>query len=148
MGRSIFITIMSTVGIFLSVLYTSCTKDNTTTDPCDNVTCLNGGVCVSGKCKCPTDYTGVNCEKRICEANNTAKVRFQNKTGSSLTYEVVWDGSTITTLGPGTTSEYYTVAAGYHTLHFKIANSGGQEACTISTPNLAVCASQEYWCTK
>ena len=177
MGKSIFLTVIATLGIFLSVLYTSCSTDKcdsvtcfnngtcadgkcicptgysgtycqTKNNPCDTVKCQNGGVCASGKCNCPSEYTGTYCEKRICEANNTAKVRFQNKTGTSLTYEVVWDGSVLTTLGPGSTSEYFTVAAGQHTLHFKIANSGGQEACTISTPNLAVCASQEYWCTK
>ncbi|MCD6063520.1 MAG: Tenascin domain [Flavipsychrobacter sp.] len=143
MGKNILITVVATLGVFLSVLNTSCSKDE-----CESVTCFNNGTCVDGKCVCPTGYTGTYCEKKLCEANNTAKVRFQNKTGTSLTYEVVWDGSTITTVGPGSTSDYYTVAAGHHTLHFKIANSGGQEACTQSTPNLAVCSSMEYWCTK
>src|SRR5688572_25142988 len=127
MGKSILITAIATLGIFLSVMYTSCSKD-----ACESVTCSNGGTCVDGKCICPTGYTGTYCEKRTCEANNTAKVRFQNKTGSSLTYSVVWDGSTLTTIGPGVTSEYFTVAAGQHTLHFMVANSGNQEACTIS----------------
>lgn len=138
---TLFTAIITTV-IFSTVLYTSCA-----TDKCKDVSCLNGGTCSDGVCKCPSGYTGSNCEKRTCEANNTAKVRFINKTGTSQTYSVIWDGSTITTIGPGATSDYFTVAAGQHTLLFKIANSS-QEACSISTPNLAVCSSMEYWCTK
>jgi hypothetical protein len=148
MRKVILLTAIMTLVVFSTVLYTSCTKSEDTVDKCDNVICKNGGTCVNGICNCPTGYTGTNCEKRTCEANNTAKVRFINKTGTSLTYEVLWDGSVLTTLAPGATSEYYTVAAGEHKLHFKIANSGGQEACTQSSPVLVVCGSWEYWCTK
>lgn len=150
MKKAILLSAITTLILFASVLYTSCTKseNNPTPDKCSGVVCQNGGSCVNGVCNCPTGYTGTYCEKRTCEVNNTAKVRFMNKTGTSLTYEVVWDGSVLTTLSPGSTSDYYTVAAGTHTLHFKIANSGGQEACTQSSPVLSVCSSMDYWCTK
>lgn len=141
MVRQIAITTMLTLGLFGAVMYSGCV------DQCASVTCQNGGTCSDGKCTCASGYTGTNCEKKTCEANNTARVQFQNKTGTSQTYSVLWDGSVITTLGPGATSDYYTVAAGTHTLHFMIANSG-TEACTQSTPNLAVCSSMQYWCTK
>ena len=123
MVRSIFITAIATVGLFSMVAYMGCTK--TTTSPSNNTTTTT----------------------LPCESNNTAQVRFVNKTGTSTTYSVVWDGSTITTVAPGATSDYYTVAAGQHTLHFMVANSSA-EACTQSTPNLAKCTSMEYWCTK
>lgn len=144
MRRLIFISAISVSMVFGTVLYTGCTKPE---DACENVSCNNGGTCINGTCNCPSEYTGAYCETRKCEANETAKVRFLNKTGTSQTYSVVWDGSVITTLGPGATSEYYTVAAGQHTLHFMLANST-TSACTPSTPNLAVCSSMEYWCTK
>jgi hypothetical protein len=144
MIRSIFLTVLLTVGAFSAVFYSGCTKDDAT-DKCASVSCVYG-TCVNGTCICNTGYTGSRCDKKLCEANNTAKVRFINKTGSSLTYSVVWDGSTLTTLGPGQTSEYYEVAAGEHKLHFMIANGG--EACTESSPVLAQCSSMEYWCTK
>jgi hypothetical protein len=122
MVRSIFITAMVTIGLFSVVAYTGCVKTETA----------------------PSTTTTTT---QPCEKNNTAQVRFVNKTGSSTTYSVVWDGSTLTTVAPGATSDYYTVAAGQHTLHFMIANSTS-EACTQSTPNLAKCTSMEYWCTK
>ena len=30
-------------------------------DPCKDVTCLNGGVCVSGTCDCASGYEGTDC---------------------------------------------------------------------------------------
>jgi hypothetical protein len=145
MLRYITLTAFVTLSLFSLVLYSGCIK-STATDKCAGITCTYG-TCASGVCTCYSGYTGTYCDKRICEVNNTAQVRFQNKTGTSQTYSVVWDGSTLTTLAPGSTSDYYTVAAGTHTLHFMIANTSN-EACTQSTPVLAVCASQEYWCTK
>ncbi|MBS1772256.1 MAG: calcium-binding EGF-like domain-containing protein [Bacteroidetes bacterium] len=142
MKKYIFITSLITLTLFFIVGYTSCSVDK-----CAGVTCQNGGTCSGGSCKCLSGYTGTNCEKRTCEANNTAQIRFQNKTGTSTTYSVVFDGSTITTVAPGATSDYFTVTAGIHTLHFMIANSTN-EACTISTPNLVVCTYNEYYCTK
>lgn len=144
MKNLVFATVLIVSVIMGGMLYSGCTKS---TDECENITCKNGGACVNGTCSCPTGYTGSRCETRSCEADNTAKVRFMNKTGTSQTYSVVWDGSVITTLGPGANSEYYTVSAGMHTLHFKIANSI-VEACTQSSPNLVVCSSMDYWCTK
>lgn len=38
----------------------SCKKDNL--DPCDTVTCLNGGTCETGTCNCINGYSGPNCE--------------------------------------------------------------------------------------
>lgn len=31
-------------------------------DPCQNVTCQNGGTCDDGSCQCPEGFSGVNCE--------------------------------------------------------------------------------------
>jgi hypothetical protein len=36
-------------------------NDTTLLHPCDNVTCLNGGTCRDGNCKCPQGYEGENC---------------------------------------------------------------------------------------
>lgn len=38
----------------------SCKKDDP--DPCENVTCLNGGSCDDGSCNCPDGYNGSQCE--------------------------------------------------------------------------------------
>ena len=85
--------------------------------------------------------------KPLCQVNNTATVTFENRSANNSTYAVVWDGSTWTTLAPSVKSAEFTVAAGIqHTLTFKIANSSNN-ACTTSTPTLAQCSSNNYWCT-
>ncbi len=43
----------------LTVVITSCTKDE-----CEDVVCLNNGTCDSGVCLCPTGYQGTTCENQ------------------------------------------------------------------------------------
>ena len=84
---------------------------------------------------------------QACETNNTAQVKFQNKSNTNKTYDIIWDGSKVGTVAPGATSSTSTVAAGVqHTLVFKITNTN-TEACTPSTPTPAKCTSQTYSCT-
>ena len=78
-----------------------------------------------------------------CQQNNTASVTFENRSNSS-TYDVIWDGSRIGSIGPGA-SISRTVAAGQHTLVFKFSNTSNN-ACSQSTPNPAQCSSQTYSC--
>lgn len=40
-------------------------KKSIPTDPCDAITCHNGGWCLSGTCNCPPGYTGTQCEIAI-----------------------------------------------------------------------------------
>lgn len=42
-------------------LMPSCSKDDSLSDPCARVTCLNGGTCANGSCNCPTGFTGSDC---------------------------------------------------------------------------------------
>lgn len=39
------------------IVYSSCVKN-----ACDNVTCLNGGSCGNGVCRCPTGYEDPQCQ--------------------------------------------------------------------------------------
>jgi hypothetical protein len=49
--------------LFLALTFNACQKDPVTTpDPCANVACLNGGICISGTCDCPSGYSGLNCQ--------------------------------------------------------------------------------------
>ncbi len=42
---------------FIAVCFTSCEEN-----PCEDVFCLNGGDCFEGECKCPSGYSGKNCD--------------------------------------------------------------------------------------
>ena len=140
MKRIIAFAALFTIAAFGLTTYIACTKD-----ACASVTCQHGGTCSGGNCTCPSGYTGSRCETQTCAANNTAEVQFSNRSANS-TYSIIWDGSVITSVSAGATSNYFTVAAGIHTLEFKYAN-GTSDACTISTPNLAQCSAMVYWCS-
>ena len=58
--RQIGLTALFTVGLFGAITYTSCTKD-----PCNNVTCDNGGACNNGNCSCPSGFIGSNCQTSV-----------------------------------------------------------------------------------
>lgn len=47
----------------IAILAIGCKKENT--DPCDEITCFNGGTCNSGTCNCPTGYTGTQCQTQL-----------------------------------------------------------------------------------
>jgi len=36
-------------------------EDAIVVDPCDGISCLNGGICNSGTCDCPAGYIGTDC---------------------------------------------------------------------------------------
>jgi hypothetical protein len=48
------------VVIALAVNFNSCKKEKQ--DPCEGITCQNGGWCYDGSCKCTLGYEGTNCE--------------------------------------------------------------------------------------
>lgn len=39
----------------------TCQEDK---DPCEGITCMNGGTCINGQCDCPDNYEGPNCSKQ------------------------------------------------------------------------------------
>jgi len=53
--RSLTIQHLS-VFLFTLLLLASCSSD-----PCEEVTCLNGGTCDDGSCDCPDGWTGTDC---------------------------------------------------------------------------------------
>jgi hypothetical protein len=82
-----------------------------------------------------------------CQTNNTATVYFQNRSASNLTYDVLWDGSRLTTIAPGKDSQVYTFAANVtHSLRFQFTNTS-LLACAASTPILTTCGQANYGCS-
>lgn len=58
-GKHIFLTVFVFFGVIATILYTSCEKN-----PCNNVSCLNGGSCNMGVCRCPTGYENTKCQTK------------------------------------------------------------------------------------
>lgn len=67
-GQSIFkmkfLKCYFALGILLSIAFTGCKKDDDPKDPCEGITCLNGGHCVNGQCLCAEGYTGADCSQQ------------------------------------------------------------------------------------
>lgn len=57
-----FITVFAFLGITMTVLYSSCVQDS-----CTELKCQNEGTCADGFCKCPTGYSGAECEIKIMD---------------------------------------------------------------------------------
>ena len=81
-----------------------------------------------------------------CEQNNTASISFENRSVTNSTYDIIWDGARIATIGPWETTQKFTVSAGQHTLDFKITNGSGT-ACSTSWPVLSRCEAYSWFCT-
>ncbi|MEP7195407.1 MAG: hypothetical protein ABI851_02740 [Saprospiraceae bacterium] len=56
---------------FIIAIYSCNKEDITTIDPCQNVTCLNGGYCDNGHCVCMAGYTGPDCSLQLTPSQLT-----------------------------------------------------------------------------
>jgi len=56
----------------ITVGLSGCKKDSDS-DPCDGVSCLNGGTCNDGSCACPAGYFGSNCASLDLNVSITIK---------------------------------------------------------------------------
>lgn len=81
-----------------------------------------------------------------CQTNSTGTVYFLNTSNTSRTYDILWDGVIWATVTPNGRSSTFTVASGAHTLLFRFTNTTTQ-ACTPSTPNIAICSNTYYSCS-
>jgi hypothetical protein len=116
-------------------------------DPCDNVTCMNGGVCNDGKCTCPSDYSGTYCETYT---NPCSKVTCQNG-GVCSNGRCICPGGytgtyceTETTVNAGllfwtdcTTMAY----TGYITVYLDTNSANKQNSITVCHPSVPSCLS-------
>ncbi|MCH7565529.1 MAG: hypothetical protein IH968_17085 [Gemmatimonadetes bacterium] len=100
-----------------------------------------------GTTGCPPVDAPTGPEQTACEANNSAQISFRNNSNTNRTYNVIWDGSNLVTITPGSTSRQFTVAAGVqHTLVFRFTNTN-TNACNPSTPTLSQCSTGTISCT-
>ncbi|MEX1132222.1 MAG: calcium-binding EGF-like domain-containing protein [Flavobacteriales bacterium] len=120
----------------------SCKKD----DPCDNVTCQNGGTCNDGSCACATGYEGTTCGTEIrakfigtyngnfsCPGNNSTVNMTINNSAQGITSVVFSDGFDTwvgTVSGSSVTIATQTISGG------TTISGSGQLAGNILTLNL------------
>lgn len=81
-----------------------------------------------------------------CE-EETATVKFRNRSVTNSTFTVYWDGSVIATLYPFTDSEEFEMKTGKHTLRFDISNTG-ETSCSPSDPILTEGYIHTFTCSK
>lgn len=117
--RTILAAGMLTFGAFALTTYTSCSKSDK--NPCENVTCQNGGTCVNGSCNCPDGYEGANCQtassakfKGFFEATDDCPLG--DREGDALKYDVVINASNsnpvnVTVTGLGNTDNVLNATA-------------------------------------
>lgn len=63
-GGSYTVTLTAT-NLYGSALANQSVLIQSENDPCEGVTCLNGGTCVNGSCNCDDGYTGPNCGSEV-----------------------------------------------------------------------------------
>ena len=70
---------------FSVTIYHSCKKD-----VCNGVKCSNGGVCVGGKCSCPSGYSDPS-----CQTQDPSTIAYQNNTFTPINITINGTPSTI-----------------------------------------------------
>lgn len=96
--------------LLTGVIINSCTKDSssstTPADPCNGITCQNGGTCSNGTCICPTGWTGTYCQTPVTTTASKGNIQFVNN--SNNPYAVYIGGVLQTSL------------AGKHTITYSV----------------------------
>ena len=91
-----------------------------------------------------SDATGLGA--KACQTQHTANINFTNQSVTNRTYDILVDGSRVTTLAPGQTSSNFVVtAAVQHIIQFNVSNTS-TSACTPSLASLIECTTQGYTC--
>lgn len=130
-------TLLSLVMMFTILSFTACEKT------------INGCTDAAAKNYNPnaTENDGSCVYTRPCEVNVTGEVYFKNLSVSNRTYDIIWDGSKLTTVPPNQQSAVYTFSANVkHSLIFRYTNTS-DNACTPSEPILSQCMKTWYSCS-
>ena len=154
--KSILLASLLTVGLFSSVVFTSCDQD-----ACKDIICANGGVCTDGSCACPSGYEGTLCETlsrakfigvfngnetcsvgtdtyslTITANSNDAKFNIQNLYNDNLTAIADANGTSFTipsqTVGVGVTAiGSGSISGNTITITYTLTDSSGSNTCTF-----------------
>lgn len=85
------ILLLSSLAFGITFAFQACKKDK---DPCEDVTCLNGGTCNDGNCNCATGYEGSDCgTKANAKFVGSFKLNESCPSGSVVDYPVTISAS-------------------------------------------------------
>jgi hypothetical protein len=111
--KPVILAAILTACLISAVIFYSCTKSST--NPCANIACLNGGACSNGVCICPTGWTGTYCQTAV-----VTYLSYQNDTYTPVTISVNGGGTQVIPVGtyitfsgnPGTSASAYATTMG------------------------------------
>ncbi len=81
-----------------------------------------------------------------CISHNTAALNFSNESTTNTTYDVLMDGTKLTTVAPGATSDNFTVTALLlHVIRFNVTETSTM-ACPLEIVTPAQCSTTNHFC--
>jgi hypothetical protein len=99
--------------VILPFIMSACKKD-----PCEGVTCQNGGTCVgTGACSCATGYEGTTCEKQLVPTaliiTNVTILKFPQVRINGQTWDIGSDADLFLSIETGGGSALWTPTSHY-----------------------------------
>ena len=94
--KPVLLSVSLLCALLTTIVYTACEKN-----PCNNVTCMNGGSCSNGACRCPTGWENTQCQNRTIDRYIGTYGGFSTCNNGAQTIDtafITFDGGAINTV--------------------------------------------------